>query len=160
MLKPHQSRVVFLDFDGVLHPPKTIAGAQPPLSPAQIKAGWPDTLQHLPVLQEMLTAHSEIAIVVSSSWRLYLDDSELKELLQPIAPWFAGSVRKGRRDEAITEWLGQHDIDNYVILDDVVKFFPGTWPNLIVCNSKLGLSDPLVQARLQHWITHKEMLRQ
>ncbi len=160
MLKPHQSRVVFLDFDGVLHPPKAIAGAQPPLSPKQIKEGWPDTFQHLPVLQEMLTGHPEIAVVVSSSWRLYLDDHELLELLQPITPWFAGSVRKGRRDEAITEWLGQHAVDDYVILDDVVKFFPRDWPNLIVCNSQLGLSDPLVQAKLQHWIVNTKMLRQ
>ena len=149
-----------MDFDGVLHPPKAIAGAQPPLSPAQIKEGWPDTLRHLPILQEMLTAHPEIAVVVSSSWRLYLDDSELLELLQPIAPWFAGSVRKGSRDEAITEWLTQHAIDDHVILDDVAKFFSGAWPSLIVCNSKLGLSDPLVQDKLQQWITHKELLRQ
>ncbi|MEG0936415.1 HAD domain-containing protein [Comamonas sp.] len=152
MLQPHQTRVVFLDFDGVLHPPKAIAGAQPPLTPAQIQQGWSGTFVHLHVLQKLLEGHPEIAVLVSSSWRSYLNAEELKELLNPISPWFAGAVRKGNRDEAIKEWLEQHSIQDYVILDDVAKFFPGVWPRLILCNSALGISDPAVQQKLQLWI--------
>ncbi|MEG0046113.1 MAG: HAD domain-containing protein [Comamonas sp.] len=160
MLKPHQTRVIFLDFDGVLHPPKAISGAQPPLTPAQIKQGWPATFQHLHILKARLEERPEIAVLVSSSWRSYLNDAELKELLEPISPWFAGSVKKGSRDEAIKEWLEQHLIQDYVILDDVAKFFPGSWPRLILCNSALGISDPAVQARLQYWILHGQLLSQ
>lgn len=153
MLKPHQTRVIFLDFDGVLHPPKAISGAQPPLTPAQIKEGWPQTFQHLPILKEILTGHTDIAVVVSSSWRLHLNDGELQEVLSLISPWFVGSVSKGSRDEAIRAWLQRYPIEDYVILDDVSKFFPGNWPKLILCKSALGLSDPLVQTKLRDWIS-------
>lgn len=159
MLRPHQTRVLFLDFDGVLHAPKAIAGAKPPLTPRQILQGWPQTFEHLPVLQTLLEGHPEIAVVVSSSWRLYLGEDELIELLDPISRWFAGAVQKGSRDDAIKEWLKLHPDIDYVILDDVAKFFPGKWPRLILCNSALGLSDPVVQAKLKHWIIHDHVLR-
>ena len=152
MLRPHQRRVIFLDFDGCLHRPKAIAGAQPPLTAAQIQAGWPETFQHLPILAKLLAGHEEIAVVVSSAWRLYLDDEALAELLQPISQWFAGSIRKGRRDEEIRAWLDCHSVDDFVVLDDVAKFFPGSWPTLILCNPELGISGPAVQQKLARWI--------
>ncbi len=159
MLKPHQTRVLFLDFDGVLHAPKAIAGAKPPLTSRQIQQGWPQTFEHLPALKTILEGHPDIAVVVSSSWRLYLGDDELRELLKPISRWFAGSVQKGSRDEAIQEWLKHHTDIDYAILDDVARFFPGDWPRLILCNSALGLSDPAVQAKLKDWIAHGHVLR-
>lgn len=152
MLRPHQRRVIFLDFDGCVHTPKAIAGAQPPLTAAQIKAGWPETFQHLPILAKLLAGHADIAVVVSSSWRLYLDDDALAELLQPISQWFAGSIKKGRRDEEIRAWLDRHSVEDFVVLDDVAKFFPGSWPSLILCNPALGISEPAVQQKLVKWI--------
>lgn len=152
MLKPHQSRVLFLDFDGVLHPPKAIAGAKPPLTPTQIRLGWPQTFQHLPVLERLLTEYGNVAVVVSSSWRHYLEESQLAELLGSIGTHFAGAVGHGARDEAIRAYVTEHSIEDFVILDDVKKFFPGDWPQLILCNSALGISDPLVQQKLQTWL--------
>ena len=40
-------RVIFLDFDGVLHPLHAINGAKPPLQPHEILQAWPATFQHL-----------------------------------------------------------------------------------------------------------------
>ena len=154
MKSPQKIRALFLDFDGVLHPPRAIAGATPPLTPAQIRAGWPQTFEHLPLLATLLKGHHNIAVVVSSSWRLYLDESALADLLSPLKPWFAGAVnqRVVRRDLAILEWLDQHAITDFVVLDDVARFFEGSWPSLILCNSALGLSDPQAQKRLQQWL--------
>lgn len=73
MPKQHQKRILFLDFDGVLHPPRAIAGAKPPQTPAQIRAGWPQTFVHLPVLVRLLAAHENVGVVVSSSWRQFLN---------------------------------------------------------------------------------------
>lgn len=53
---------------------------------------------------------------------------------------------------AIKEWLVQHSINDYVVLDDVAKFFPGKWPSLILCNSALGISDPIVEKALRSWV--------
>ncbi|MFZ7336446.1 HAD domain-containing protein [Comamonas jiangduensis] len=152
MLKSHQSRVLFLDFDGVLHPPKAIAGAKPPLTPTQIRLGWPQTFQHLPVLERLLAGYDNVGVVVSSSWRQYLKVPELAELLASIGSYFAGAVRHGARDEAIRAYINEHAIEDFVILDDVKKFFPGDWPQLILCNSALGISDPAVQQKLQTWL--------
>ncbi len=152
MLKPHQSRVLFLDFDVVLHPPRAIAGARPPLTPAQIRSGWPNTFEHLSVLASLLAGHDNVGVVVSSSWRHYLKESELAELLGSIGPHFAGAVRHGARDEAIRAYVIEHSIEDFVILDDVQKFFPGDRPQLILCNSALGISDTAVQQKLQAWL--------
>lgn len=157
MRAPEQTRVLFLDFDGVLHAPKAIAGARPPLTPAQIRAGWPNTFQHLPLLAQLLQGHSDVAVVVSSSWRLFLSEVELEELLSPIAPRYAGALqpRMTQRDEAIKAWLAQNNITDFAVLDDVPRFFSGylsQWPQLIVCNAALGIADFHVQQRLQAWL--------
>jgi len=157
MLKLHQTRVLFLDFDGVLHPPKAIAGARPPLTSAQIRDGWPLTFQHLPLLAQLLQGHEDLLVIVSSSWRLFLSEEELGELLHPIAPWYAGALhpRLAQRDEAIKDWLAQYNITEFAVLDDVPKFFtgyPSQWPELIVCNPALGIADIEVQQKLQAWL--------
>ncbi len=152
MLKPHQTRVLFLDFDGVLHPPRAIAGAKPPQTPTQIRAGWPQTFEHLPVLASLLAGHEDVGVVVSSSWRHYLKEPELAELLESIGPYFAGAVQHGSRDEAISAYVQEHAIEDFAILDDVQRFFPGDWPQLILCNSALGISDSSVQQKLNGWL--------
>jgi hypothetical protein len=157
MLQVHQTRVIFLDFDGVLHPPKAIAGARPPLTPTQIRAGWPQTFQHLPLLVQLLQGHADVGVAVSSSWRLFLTEHELEQLLHPIKDWYVGALhpRMTQRDEAITQWLSEHKVVDYVVLDDVPRFFsgyPSQWPQLIVCNAALGIADIQVQQRLQAWL--------
>ncbi len=153
-LKRRCTRVIFLDFDGVLHQPRAIAGAMPPLTPQEIQAGWPQTFCHLGLLKNLLEGHSDIAVIVSSSWRLFLTEVELGELLAPIEYWYGGSTgdRRLGRDAAIKEWLVVNGITNYLVLDDVKTFFPGDWPQLLLCNSALGLSDPLVYSELKRWI--------
>lgn len=149
-----RSRAIFLDFDGVLHPPRAIAGAKPPLTPQQVMQGWPKTFQHLPVLAEILQGHQDIVVVVSSSWRMYLTDVQLGELLEPIRAWYAGSIGSAYigRDVAIINWLNFNGISDFVVLDDVQRFFPGEWPSLILCESSTGISDIHVQSRLRAWV--------
>lgn len=157
LLAEQCSRVIFLDFDGVLHPPRAIAGARPPLEPHEIRAGWPATFQHLGILKDLLQEHSDIAVVVSSSWRIFLNDAQLGELLAPIARWYGGSVGNPHigRDVAIRAWLELNAITDYVVLDDKPKFFPGppgSWPTLILCESETGISDISVQQKLRDWM--------
>lgn len=153
-LSKDRLRAIFLDFDGVLHPPRAIAGAKPPLTPQQVMQGWPETFQHLPVLAEILQGHPDIVVVVSSSWRMYLTDAQLGELLEPIRAWYAGSIGSAHlgRDIAITNWLNLNNISDFVVLDDVQLFFPGKWPTLILCESSTGISDIHVQSRLRAWV--------
>lgn len=147
-------RVIFLDFDGVLHPLYAVTGARPPLTPQEIKHRWPETFVHLPVLADLLKNYADVAVVVSSSWRIFLSDEEIGELLRPISRWYAGSTGSPYvgRDIAIREWLQFNGIEEFVVLDDVKSFFPGYWPNLILCDSNYGISDFFVQQRLRAWL--------
>lgn len=149
--------VIFLDFDGVLHPPSAIRGARPPLLPAEILAGWPETFQHLHILRLMLKDQDSISVVVSSSWRMFLTDSQLGELLFPIADWYCGSTGNSHlpRDVAIKAWLTANKVEKFVVLDDQLGFFPNAtteWPTLILCNPTLGLSEKRVQSQLKKWM--------
>ena len=151
-------RVIFLDFDGVLHPPRAIAGARPPLELHEIRAGWPATFQHLGILTDLLQEHLDIAVVVSSSWRIFLNEAQLGELLAPISRWYGGSVGSPQigRDVAIRAWLEHNAITDYAVLDDKTKFFPGpaeSWPTLILCESETGISDIRVQQKLRDWMS-------
>lgn len=152
MLKPNQTRVLLLDFDGVLHSPKAIAGARPLREPEQIRTGWPSKFEHLPILGEMLRGHPEIDVIVSSSWRHYLNTEQLADLLLPIKPWFAGTVTEGDRDLAIQECLAENDIQDYIVLDDQPLFFRDEWPTLILCNPERGIADPMVRAKIWAWL--------
>lgn len=147
-------RIIFLDFDGVLHPPKAIAGAKPPLTPKQILLGWPDTFKHLHLLANLLNGHKDISVVVSSSWRLFLSDAELHELLRPIENWHEGSIGKPGlgREEAIREFISLNEISDFIILDDVPAFFKDAWTNLIICPAETGISDHFTHSRIKSWI--------
>lgn len=150
------SRALFLDFDGVLHPPSAIAGARPPLSPTQIRAGWPSTFEHVQLLATQLKGHRDVGIVVSSSWRMFLSDDELQLLLLPLAGWYVGStgLPYRPRDFAIQAWLEVNEIQDFTVVDDTASYFPGDWPTLIVCDPQRGLDDPAVLAKLSAWLMH------
>ena len=106
------------------------------------------------MLVNLLNEHLDVAVIVSSSWRMFLSDAELGELLKPISRWYAGSTGSSHRgrDIAIKEWLQLNAIKDYVVLDDVRAFFPGVWPTLILCDSNLGISEDGVQQQLRHWL--------
>lgn len=155
-LPPHVERILFLDFDGVLHSPTAVVGARPGMTPDDVRAKHFNTFVHVRRLAELLEGHDDLGIVVVSSWRLFFDDDELKDLLRGLEPWFVGSVglpNEGR-DVAIRSWLERHPaIRSFVVLDDQVKFYPGDWSDsLIVCLSSLGLSDPATCVKLCEWL--------
>lgn len=158
-LQADSRRVIFLDFDGVLHPLGTLADARPPLEPVTIKERWPQALEYLGILADLLQKHPEISVVVTSSWRMFLNDQQLGQLLEPIGKWYAGSVGfpyQGRAI-AIQAWLEANRVDDYLILDDQADYFPGlveAWPTLILCNSTLGIADEQVQHRIRKWIDY------
>lgn len=157
--REHCRRAIFLDFDGVLHPLGTLADARPPLEPATIRERWPQALEHLGILASLLHGHPEIEVVVTSSWRMFLNDEQLGELLAPIGSWYGGSVGLPYQGRAIAikAWLEANGIDDYLILDDQADYFPGlakAWPTLILCDSASGISEEQVQYRIRQWIDH------
>lgn len=154
-------RVVFTDFDGVLH----AASSAVDLKRSVIKAAGVEELRkaglfvHTPVLAEALRKawdSDEIRVVAHSSWRAHFRDDEIRGFVPELAPWFAGTVGFPTlsRDAAILKWLEMADpkVTDYLVLDDSVNLFAGgtqKWANLVLCDPEKGLGDAAVRDELQ-----------
>ena len=122
-------RVLFLDFDGVVHP-----------------APWlPSTLTHwcwLPLLAQTPARHEDVRLVVHSTWRHEYNLDELRELLDRLGPRVVGATAGGDRLQGIEVWLADHpEVTSYRLLDDDLADFYRRPAELILCDPAKGLSD-------------------
>ena len=145
-------RVLFLDFDGVLHPlsPDLIMDSNLPLSEL---IAVHDFFRWVPLLADILRDHADVRIVVHSIWRLLATDAELRVALGPLTERFAGSTPRGPRWESIAWVITQNRLRNFRILDDSAEDFPPALPELILCDENEGIADALVQTRIREWLT-------
>lgn len=134
-------KTLFLDFDGVLH---GLAATE----------DRKKLFQWAPILAELIRDRP-VSLVVHSSWRLDFSIDALRAFLpDSLASRVVGSVRPGSKYFAILEYVQEHgiDIDNYRVLDDGWEDYQIGWPQLIVCDSRLGLSDPSVQRQIREFV--------
>lgn len=144
-------RVIFLDFDGVLHPVSA-------LSWFQLRRPLRQTIQMARlfrwtwVLDELLVGHEDVQLLVHSTWRLLQDEQTLHEVLGPLAPRFAGRTVGADRYQSIVDALERLPGSQYQILDDHAEQFPHEVEHLIVCDPELGVYDERVRSRLRDWL--------
>lgn len=162
--------VLFLDFDGVLHPSDVYIrnGGEPFLSSDLPGARL---FQHADLLADILAPRNDVQIVLSTNWvyRLGFDKAlaYLPELLQSkvIGGTFEGELRLGGWRSASRGWINRtrfkqiydytdrHQIarEDWIAIDDDAdgwgSFYAG---NLIHCaDDELGISDPDVERDLR-----------
>jgi hypothetical protein len=137
-------KLIFLDFDGVLHPNFSLGR---------------DNFSQAGYLLDALDGFAgEVEIIISSSWRFHWpEDVLLQKLPKPLAAFVAGvtpMVEPGRhqRYREIHAFLssrpGQHD---WRALDDAINEFPKGCAELIECDGRKGLDD-FSAARLRSWL--------
>ncbi|HMM54215.1 MAG TPA: HAD domain-containing protein [Candidatus Desulfobacillus sp.] len=130
---------LFLDFDGVLHP-----------------AFCPEE-EHFcrrPLLEAVLRRHPAVEVVISSSWRHHhaLEDL-LSRFSGDIAARIVGATRPWRqggpanRHAEILDWLAWQRREGlpWLALDDSAFEFPGDCANLLLCDSRFGLTETLAE---------------
>jgi hypothetical protein len=146
-LHTQASRILFLDFDGVLHPTLDDMEGEEPIATGHF--GW------LALLAKTLEPYPDVAIVVHSTWRYVYDPNELRELIGPLGARFLGATPRGPRYESIQWWLHLNPMfASHRILDDNPSEFPTPLPaELIVCHPLRGVSDPVVLAQLREWLS-------
>jgi hypothetical protein len=134
-LTPSDPILLFLDFDGVLHP----AGAEA------------EHFVNLPRLERVLRESPGVRVVISSSWQ---DAYRLRALKGHFAEDIAGRIVGGTRSadpdreadsryEQIRMYLRRvrHSSIPWVALDDAAHEFPEGCEQLVLCESARGFDD-------------------
>ena len=135
-------RIVFLDFDGVLH-----ANAGPPATMREFV--W------LPILLDLISGQADIGIVVHASARQHTSPDFLMHRLGLAPPLWQGTTDPTlARWPSIQRWLATHpETTSCRILDDAASEFPTPAPaELILCDPRRGVSDPVAQSRIKRWV--------
>jgi len=135
------ARVLFLDFDGVLHP----VGAKP---------GESLPFEWLPELAALLSSTPDVALAVHSSWVERYPVDELREFLGPLGCRFIGAVDPGAKAPAIQAFLrSRPDIDHWLVVDDDQREFPIDFQEtLVICDPLRGITDPGAQDQIRRWL--------
>jgi hypothetical protein len=143
---PQSDVILFLDYDGVLHP-------DPCRDPGLM-------FKQAPRLAQTLEAFPEVCIVLSTSWRTLRTEQELKLPLPPalrarvigVTPLFSEftSPRRlvpYRRQAECEQWLLEHDQIGrpWVALDDRPSWFEPMLESLIDCDARVGFDDMAAQ---------------
>ena len=138
--------IIFLDFDGVLHP--------------EIDEPY-EFFCKLPLFWELLRKLPNAQAVFSTSWRVNysFDDLVIKVTAnggEDLASRFIGStpVHDGdaNREDECLEWLSENNLSEaqWIALDDVAEWFPNTQQNHYLVSSQTGLTEEDI-AKLSAW---------
>lgn len=117
--------LLFLDFDGVLHPRPTLAG---------------ERFCRLPLLEGWLRERPHVDVVISSSWRFANSLTELRSIFSEdlqsrvISTTSAGGDAGGSREHQIRQWL-QYEAPGatWIAIDDSSWLFSRT-ERLVLCD--------------------------
>ena len=135
-------KLLFLDFDGVLH---------------SVEASKNELFCKAPLLNNLLTVHP-CNVVISSSWRLHFHLNELRQRLQaPMSNLIIGQTGpcefgRGSRFNEIKNYINLHKSQAiWRALDDSSNDFPIDCPELIHCDPFEGITEQEL-LELSHWL--------
>lgn len=165
---------LYLDFDGVLHPDNVYntRGRPELMEPGEL-------FQHAPILEEALSYHPEVKIVLSTSWvGVFGYEDTLAYLPHKIRwrvvghTWFepaaVGMYSMLRfsdltRFQQILSHVIQNKITNWIALDDLHSNSQTWWEKygqqLVLCHPDSGLGDPDAQAELNTALMERQHAR-
>lgn len=137
-------KLIFLDFDGVLHPNFSQEG---------------EYFSRTSYLVDALDGFAgDVEIIISSSWRFHWPGDVLRQMLPrsfaPMVTGFTPEVEPGkyqRYREICTYLKSKQDQTDWRALDDAIEEFPKGCRELIRCAGRVGL-DRLAVERLRFWL--------
>ena len=123
--------LIFLDFDGVIHP------------------NCKESFEHVPLLEQLLQEHTDVGIILSTNWREGAELSYMERLLGPvISARIEGATpvdhhsRGYVREKEVTSFVSYFGIKDYVVLDDDPRndLFSPQFTRLVQTNISYGLT--------------------
>ncbi|MCX9158033.1 HAD domain-containing protein [Niveibacterium sp. 24ML] len=155
--------ILFLDFDGVLHPGNVVLRRNRPHLDAP-----GELFMWTPALVEVLADAPHVQLVLSTSWVRHLGFSRAREALPAAlasrvigATWHTELLEgRSKRDMCGWDLLSRYaqieryvlraKLDSWIAVDDDVEGWPDTQSEqLIQTDSDCGLGDPIVIERLR-----------
>ena len=140
-------QTIFLDIDGVLHPFNS------PSSPPSVdQISGENLFCWAPLLADILgTADAQIVIHSTRRHRYSLAairDQFPESLRSRVGGCTAGMARL----DGILQYVAEHGITDFLVLDDIADFFPPDWPHLLLCAGEVGISEPRVLAGIRDFL--------
>ena len=125
------AKVLFLDFDGVLHRKMT------------------GTFEHLPAFESWLRSTKGVGVVISSSWRSCDRDHLERIFSNDLIHLIVGrTIKEGvlqSRQQEILKFVRDNQVSDFMVLDDDDDEFDPAWPNRISTQYSTGLTVQDVQ---------------
>ncbi|TAH47064.1 MAG: hypothetical protein EYC71_02245 [Gammaproteobacteria bacterium] len=128
-------KIIFLDFDGVLHPDGIARFSQ------------------LPIFERFLAEMPDAEVVVSSTWREDHTLDQLRGFFSPplrhrisgVTPSLDDGYEPGGRQKEILSYLANEGLSekncSWVALDDIALFFESSCQNLVLTESSSGFTE-------------------
>lgn len=136
------SRIISLDFDGVLHP-----------SPRHLPRRDLPVFVWLPLLERLLDPHQDVGLLVHSSWRESFRVDEIEDMLHPMEHRFVGVTPQGGRESGIRAWRERYSPSGKCLaIDDDEELQTQSDFEVIHCDPRRGLSDLGVQLAIERWL--------
>ncbi len=151
-------RVLYLDFDGVLHPDAAYFSYKRGI---ELRAPGHSLFENMTILETILAPHAEVAIVLSTSWVYSKDFKYAKERLSPsLQDRVIGATfhrrhhdlyqfRQLSRGQQILNDILRRQPDCWLSIDDHVDDWPALAGNVVACDGRLGLQCADSQNRLR-----------
>ena len=135
MAEDRRRPVLFLDFDGVLHPSLCLEA---------------EHFCRRPLFEEVMRRFPAVRIVISSSWRHHFDlvrlrpcfSGDIAERIDDTTPlWVPGGP--ANRFQEIMAFVCSRGLDEagWLALDDSAFEFPRGCANLVLCDGRFGLTE-------------------
>ena len=133
-------RVLFVDFDDVLHPLNALEGAELRL-PVTSMVEPHRLFRWASVLEGLLVPHEDVAIVVHSSWAALVDIDEIRSCLGPLGHRVLALCTERPRWEGVVKFVEHSSPASWAVLDDDPSHYPDPAPReLILCPPDAGVT--------------------
>ncbi len=139
--------IVFLDFDGVLHPNEVVLYQKRGIV---LECDGHSLFEHADTLVEILSPYPQAKIVLSTSWVVALGFDRAKSYLPPDlqkhvigATWHSGLRDKNwwwslTRHQQIMRYVSRHRPDQWVAIDDNAEGWPDNQRHHLVHTDEWG----------------------
>ncbi|MGT2469322.1 HAD domain-containing protein [Paraburkholderia terrae] len=152
--------ILYLNFDGVLHPDRVVYGEG--CTPSLVATGH-NELEHAGLLSEILEPHDDLWLVLNTWWTFYLGlDACVEMLPSPLARRVVDATIGYAscydsipcRAIEMERHIARQGKRGFIILDhNNARYRPELLPHLLLLDSDDGLASVPAQRSLARWLT-------